>query len=75
MSALNHFGDVFHRTRFSLPPPAPATRIPESSIDAFLRLVYEQYRRKGYKNIILDEVLRLLFVLQHTYNHLDHFFK
>ena len=62
MSTLNHIGDIFSHTKFSYPAPAPSTRVPDSSIDAFLRLVYEQYRRKGVKNIALDELLRLMFV-------------
>ena len=61
MSALNHAHDIFTHTPFSAPAPAPATRVPASSLDTFLRLVYEQYRRKGAKNILLDELLRLLF--------------
>ena len=62
MSVLNQLGDIFSRTPFSAPAPAPATRIPAASLDTFLRLVYEQYRRKGAANIFLDELLRFLFV-------------
>lgn len=65
MSVLNRIGDVFAHTPFSAPAPAPATRIPAASLDAFLRLVYEQYRRKGAANIFLDELLRFLFALPH----------